>query len=35
MLHLFTSLNENGKQKAIENLEDLTAIEKYLERKGE
>lgn len=35
MLRLFTSLNENGKQKAIENLEDLTAIEKYLERKGE
>lgn len=30
LLHLFDSLNENGKQKAIESLEDLTAIQKYV-----
>lgn len=30
LLQLFNSLNENGKQKALENLEDLTAIEKYI-----
>ncbi len=30
LLQLFDSLNENGKQKAVENLEDLTAIEKYI-----
>lgn len=30
LLQLFTSLNDNGKQKAVENLEDLTAIEKYI-----
>lgn len=26
----FVQLNEQGKQKALENLEDLTAIEKYI-----
>lgn len=30
LLQLFNSLNENGKQKAVENLEDLTAIKKYI-----
>lgn len=30
LLQLFDSLNENGKQKAVENLEDLTAIKKYI-----
>ena len=30
ILQLFNSLNESGKQKALENLEDLTAIEKYI-----
>ena len=30
LLQLFNSLNENGKTKAVENLEDLTAIEKYI-----
>lgn len=30
LLRLFDSLNENGKQKAVENLEDLTAIKKYI-----
>ncbi len=29
LLHLFNSLNENGKHKAIENLEDLNSIPKY------
>lgn len=29
MFRLFLSLNEQGKQKALENLEDLTAIDKY------
>lgn len=28
-VNLFAQLNENGKRKAIENLQDLTAIEKY------
>ena len=31
MLELFNSLNKSGKQKAVENLEDLTAIDKYIE----
>lgn len=31
LLELFTSLNKSGKKKAIENLEDLTAIDKYIE----
>lgn len=35
ILALFNSLNKNGKQKAVENLEDLTAIEKYIEVEGE
>lgn len=30
MLHLFNELNKTGKTKAVETLEDLTAIEKYI-----
>ena len=30
LLQLFTSLNKSGKEKAVSNLEDLTAIEKYI-----
>ena len=30
ILQLFTSLNQSGKEKAVSNLEDLTAIEKYI-----
>lgn len=30
LLHLFTGLNDTGKEKAVENLEDLTAIQKYI-----
>jgi len=30
ILQLFTSLNKSGKEKAVSNLEDLTAIEKYI-----
>ena len=30
LLQLFTGLNDTGKEKAIENLEDLTAIQKYI-----
>lgn len=30
ILQLFNSLNKSGKKKAVENLEDLTAIDKYL-----
>lgn len=29
LLHLFAELNDQGQAKAIENLEDLAAIEKY------
>lgn len=29
LLHLFNTLNKSGKKKAIENLEDLSAIERY------
>ncbi len=35
ILQLFTSLNQEGKEKAVSNLEDLTAIQKYIETKGE
>lgn len=31
----FLQLNAEGKKKAVENLEDLTAIEKYLMKEGE
>lgn len=29
LMELFVQLNQQGKEKAVENLEDLTAIEKY------
>lgn len=35
LLDLFCSLNKSGKQKAIENLEDLTSIQKYIEKEGD
>lgn len=35
LLQLFTSLNKSGKEKAVSNLEDLTAIEKYTYKEGE
>lgn len=31
LLHLFNTLNKSGKKKAVENLEDLTAVPKYQE----
>lgn len=35
MIQLFTKLNELGKEKAIESLDDLTNLPKYTEEKGE
>ncbi len=35
LMKSFVQLNEQGKAKAVENLEDLTAIEKYIERKDD
>lgn len=34
MLELFTKLNELGKEKALESLDDLTNIPKYTDEKG-
>lgn len=35
LLQCFVQLNSEGKAKAIDTLSDLTAIEKYIEKKGE
>lgn len=35
MLELFTKLNELGKEKALESLDDLSNLPKYTEEKGE
>ena len=35
LLDLFCSLNKSGKQKAIENFEDLSSIQKYIEKESD
>lgn len=35
ILHLFEQLNDHGKARALIALEDLTAIGRYIEKKGE
>ena len=35
LLDLFNKLNKLGKKKAVETLEDLSAIPKYIEKEGE
>lgn len=35
LMKLFVQLNDKGKQKAIENLEDLSSIQKYIEKESD